>query len=109
MQNAHDLGLEVMGFAGLPHERTWGWRLLRRKRRPVVPSVGQLVVARHADQPTMLRPIQAPMEGEIELGAGDRLAHQGEDRRNAAAVSRVTRPEGGNAGSPETPFCRQKG
>ena len=63
------------------------------------------------------------MEDVIELGAGDRLAHQGEDRRNAAAeptsatspsaaprraaaVSRVTRPDEGNAGSQEMPLSR---
>ena len=41
-------------------------------------------MARCADQPTMLRLVEAAMEDVIELGAGDRLARQGEDRRYAA-------------------------
>lgn len=44
-----------------------------------VAAVGQLTVARRADQPAMLRPVEAAMEDVVELGAGDRLAIQGED------------------------------
>ena len=52
--------------------------------------MGQLGMARRADQPAMLRPVQAAMEEVVELGAGHRPARLGEDGRAAAAGALAT-------------------
>ena len=50
-----------------------------------VATVGQLGMARRADQPAVLRPVEGTVQEVIKLRAGCRLAGFGEDRLTAAA------------------------
>ena len=55
-----------------------------------VAGVGQLAVTRLADQPSMLRSVEAAMEEVVELGAGDGPAFLGEDGCACAAGTPTT-------------------
>ena len=56
-----------------------------------VAAVGQLAVTRLADQPSMLRPVEAAMEEVVELGAGDGPVLLGEDMCSSSRSSLTTR------------------
>ena len=58
----------------LEHRGLEGAELGHPREADEVATVGQLGMARRADQPAMLRPVQAAMEEVVELGAGHRPA-----------------------------------
>src|SRR6476659_8999001 len=71
-------GSSALTAAVLEHRRLEGAELGHPHEAGEVATMGQLGMARRADQPPMLRPVQAAVEEVVELGAGHHSAGLGE-------------------------------
>ncbi len=88
------LGAEIRPFPApvLEHRGLEGAELGQAQEADQVAAMDQPGVAVPADQPPVLRPVQAAVEEVVELGAGQRPAGLGEDALAPASSRRRDEP-----------------